>query len=79
LNDLIGTQQQRRRNHDTERFGRPAVDHKLELGRSSEWQVSRPGTAQDATSEIKISILIDEAYTELALRALHTAYGLDAA
>jgi aspartate kinase len=31
------------------------------------------------TSEIKISVLIDEAYTELALRALHTAYGLDAA
>lgn len=31
-----------------------------------------------STSEIKISILIDEAYTELALRTLHTAYGLDA-
>jgi len=31
------------------------------------------------TSEIKISVLIDEAYTELALRTLHTAYGLDAA
>jgi aspartate kinase len=31
-----------------------------------------------STSEIKISILIDEEYTELALRALHTAYGLDA-
>ena len=31
-----------------------------------------------STSEIKISILIDEAYTELALRLLHTAYGLDA-
>jgi len=30
------------------------------------------------TSEIKISVLIDEAYTELALRTLHTAYGLDA-
>jgi aspartate kinase len=30
------------------------------------------------TSEIKISVLIDEAYTELAVRALHTAYGLDA-
>ncbi len=29
------------------------------------------------TSEIKVSVLIDEAYTELALRALHTAYGLD--
>ncbi|WP_022726679.1 aspartate kinase [Fodinicurvata sediminis] len=29
------------------------------------------------TSEIKISVLIDEAYLELALRSLHTAYGLD--
>jgi aspartate kinase len=29
------------------------------------------------TSEIKVSILIDAAYTELALRALHSAYGLD--
>jgi aspartate kinase len=31
-----------------------------------------------STSEIKISILIAEEYTELAVRALHTAYGLDA-
>jgi aspartate kinase len=31
------------------------------------------------TSEIKVSVLIDSAYTELAVRALHTAYGLDAA
>src|SRR5215217_636351 len=30
-----------------------------------------------ATSEIKISVLIGEEYTELALRALHTACGLD--
>lgn len=29
------------------------------------------------TSEIKVSVLIQEEYTELALRALHTAYGLD--
>lgn len=29
------------------------------------------------TSEIKISVLIHEDYTELAVRALHTAYGLD--
>jgi aspartate kinase len=29
------------------------------------------------TSEIKVSVLIDEAYTELAVRALHHAYGLD--
>jgi aspartate kinase len=32
-----------------------------------------------STSEIKISVLIDAQYTELAVRALHTAYGLDAA
>jgi aspartate kinase len=32
-----------------------------------------------STSEIKISVLIDAAYTELAVRALHTAYGLDQA
>lgn len=31
-----------------------------------------------STSEIKISVLIDSSYTELAVRALHTAYGLDA-
>lgn len=31
-----------------------------------------------STSEIKISVLIDEAYTELAVRSLHSAYGLDA-
>ena len=32
-----------------------------------------------STSEIKISVLIDEAYTELAVRALHAAYGLEKA
>ena len=31
-----------------------------------------------STSEIKVSVLIAEEYTELAVRALHTAYGLDA-
>ena len=30
------------------------------------------------TSEIKFSMLIDEAYTELAVRTLHSLYGLDA-
>ncbi len=30
-----------------------------------------------STSEIKVSVLIGEEYTELALRSLHTAYGLD--
>jgi aspartate kinase len=32
-----------------------------------------------STSEIKVSVLIAEEYTELALRGLHSAYGLDAA
>jgi aspartate kinase len=32
-----------------------------------------------STSEIKVSVLIAQEYTELAVRALHTAYGLDAA
>lgn len=32
-----------------------------------------------ATSEIKVSVLIDEDETELAVRVLHSAYGLDAA
>ena len=32
-----------------------------------------------ATSEIKISVLIDAEYTELAVRALHGAFGLEQA
>jgi len=32
-----------------------------------------------STSEIKISVVIEEKYLELAVRALHTAFGLDAA
>jgi aspartate kinase len=31
-----------------------------------------------STSEIKISVVIEEKYVELAVRALHTAFGLDA-
>jgi aspartate kinase len=31
-----------------------------------------------ATSEIKVSAIIDEKYVELAVRSLHTAFGLDA-
>jgi aspartate kinase len=31
-----------------------------------------------STSEIKTSVLVGAEYTELAVRALHTAYGLDA-
>jgi aspartate kinase len=30
-----------------------------------------------STSEIKISMVIDEKYGELAIRTLHEAYGLD--
>jgi aspartate kinase len=30
-----------------------------------------------STSEIKISMIVDEKYSELAVRALHEAYGLD--
>jgi aspartate kinase len=29
------------------------------------------------TSEIKVSCIIEEKYLELAVRALHTAFGLD--
>jgi aspartate kinase len=32
-----------------------------------------------STSEIKISVLIEEAYAELAVRTLHALYGLDKA
>ena len=30
-----------------------------------------------STSEIKVSVLVGVEYTELAVRALHAAYGLD--
>jgi aspartate kinase len=30
-----------------------------------------------ATSEIKISVVVNEKYLELAVRALHTAFGLE--
>lgn len=30
-----------------------------------------------STSEIKVSVVIDEKYTELAVRALHDEFGLD--
>jgi aspartate kinase len=32
-----------------------------------------------STSEIKISVVMDEKYLELAVRSLHTAFGLDRA
>jgi aspartate kinase len=31
-----------------------------------------------STSEIRISCIVEEKYTELAVRVLHTAFGLDA-
>jgi aspartate kinase len=30
-----------------------------------------------STSEIKISVVVDEKYLELAVRSLHKAFGLD--
>ena len=30
-----------------------------------------------STSEIKISVVVDEKYLELGVRALHTAFGLE--
>ena len=32
-----------------------------------------------STSEMKISVVVDENYMELALRVLHRAFGLDVA
>ena len=37
----------------------------------------RIGIQMIATSEIKVSVVVDEKYIELAVRALHTAFGLD--
>ena len=36
-----------------------------------------PGDVPPRTSSIKTSVLIDDEYAELAVRALHTYYGLD--
>ena len=41
------------------------------------WSAQNPRAAI-TTSEIKVSVLIHEDETELAVRVLHTAYGLDA-
>jgi aspartokinase len=46
------------------------------ISRSSSSGVIAPQAI--TTSEIKVSVLIEEDYTELAVRVLHTAYGLDA-
>ena len=51
---------------------------------ASRSRCSRPWPAKGiniqviSTSEIKVSVLVAAEYTELAVRALHTAYELDA-
>ncbi len=46
---------------------------------SARWPTRAINIQVISTSEIKVSVLIAAEYTELAVRALHTAYGLDAA
>jgi aspartate kinase len=46
---------------------------------SRRWPIAGINIQAISTSEIKVSVLIDEDETELAVRVLHTAYGLDAA
>jgi aspartate kinase len=41
------------------------------------WPTASINIQAISTSEIKVSVLIDEDETELAVRVLHTAYGLD--
>ena len=52
----------------------------LNFGGAGEPPAPREGINIQAisTSEIKVSVLIDEDETELAVRVLHTAYELDA-
>ena len=45
--------------------------------RSRRWPQRNINIRAITTSEIKFSVLIDAAYTELAVRTLHTLYGLD--
>jgi hypothetical protein len=45
---------------------------------SRRWRDRRINIQAISTSEIKVSVLIHADYTELAVRVLHTAYGLDA-
>ena len=44
---------------------------------SRRWPTRAINIRAITTSEIKISILIDGPYTELAVRTLHSVYGLD--
>ena len=45
--------------------------------RSRRWPSRSINIRAITTSEIKFSVLIDAAYTELAVRTLHSLYGLD--
>ncbi len=47
--------------------------------RSRRWPSGGINIRAITTSEIKFSLLIDAAYTELAVRTLHSLYGLDKA
>ncbi len=47
--------------------------------RSRRWPSANINIRAITTSEIKFSVLIDAAYTELAVRTLHSLYGLDKA
>ena len=53
-------------------------------GRASSWSETRAGAdwfsyPLISTSEIKITVVIDEKYAELAVRVLHKAFELDQA
>ena len=68
--DAVAKVQHRRRRHPLQ----PGVAATMfeTLGRA------RHQHAGDLASEIKVSVLIDEDEMELAVRVLHTAFGLDA-
>src|SRR6516225_8134288 len=44
---LIGAGQERTRYLDSERLGRPEVDHELNLGLLGDWQIGRPGASKN--------------------------------
>ena len=50
----------------------------LDLSRSTHRPIIFTNSTLISTSEIKISVLIDEDEAELAVRVLHSAYELDA-
>ena len=51
----------------------PGVTHKMFRALANE----KINILAITTSEIKISVLIDQDFTELAVRSLHSIYGLD--